>query len=75
MDRDRNGAASIRARLLARAKREGMEFQRMLLLYGNERFLSRLSRSAHAQDFILKGASLFTLWSGHIPRATKCVPA
>lgn len=71
--RDRASAASIRARLLERAKREGEEFQRVLMHYANERVLYRLSRSAHAGAFVLKGASLFLLWNGRMPRATKDV--
>jgi predicted nucleotidyltransferase component of viral defense system len=73
MEPTRRSPASIRARLLDRSKREGTEFQRTLVLYGNERFLYRLSRSEHAQNFVLKGASLFTLWAGRVPRATKDV--
>ena len=71
--RDRASTASIRARLLERAKRDGEEFQRTLMQYANERVLYRLSRSAHAGAFVLKGASLFALWSGRMPRATKDV--
>lgn len=70
-ERDRTSAASIRARLLNRAKRDGEELQRTLVQYGNERVLYRLSRSIHADAFVLKGASLFALWHGRIPRATK----
>lgn len=69
--RDRASADSIRARLLTRAKREGQELQRTLLAYANERVLYRMSRSVHAGTFVLKGASLFMLWHGRIPRATK----
>jgi len=36
-----------------------------------ERLLYRLSRSTHESTFILKGAMLFTVWSGHPHRATK----
>jgi predicted nucleotidyltransferase component of viral defense system len=71
--RDRASAASIRARLLERAKRDGEEFQRTLMHYANERVLYRLSCSAHAGAFVLKGASLFLLWNGRMPRATKDV--
>lgn len=70
-ERDRAGAHSIRARLLERAKRDGEEFQRTLIHYANERVLYRLSRSAHAHAFVLKGASLFHVWNGRMPRATK----
>jgi hypothetical protein len=71
--RDRASATSIRARLLEHAKRDGEEFQRTLMHYANERVLYRLSRSLHAGAFVLKGASLFLLWNGRMPRATKDV--
>lgn len=58
----RNVAASVRARLLARSQRDGEDFQRALLRYGNERVLARIAGSPHAEKFVLKGASLFALW-------------
>jgi hypothetical protein len=72
-ERDRQSAASIRARLLTRAKHESEEFQRMLVRYANERLLYRLSRSPHRGAFVLKGASLFALWQTGMPRPTKDV--
>jgi len=72
-ERDRQSAASIRARLLTRAKQESEEFQRMLVRYANERLLYRLSRSTHRGAFVLKGASLFALWQTGMPRPTKDV--
>lgn len=67
----KNLAASINARLLnlARARKEDAQF--VVTQYGIERFLYRLSTSPHASSFVLKGASLFTVWSGHPHRATK----
>ena len=55
-------AVSVRQRLfhLARERRE--DFQLVLAGYAIERLLYRLSRSAHAGHFILKGAPLFPLW-------------
>jgi hypothetical protein len=38
-----------------------VDFQQVILAFGLERFLYRLSRSVHAKKFILKGALLFTL--------------
>ena len=58
----RRSAASIRARLLARAHREGSQFQRILVRYASERLLYRLSISPVTDRFILKGALLFALW-------------
>lgn len=55
-------AASVRARLLNIAKSEGSNFNQLLVRYALERFLYRLSQSAHTDRFLLKGALLFTLW-------------
>ena len=54
-------AASVRARLLNIAKAEGVDFNQVLVRYALERLLYRLSQSAHADHFVLKGALLFTL--------------
>lgn len=67
----RDVAASVRARLLSFARAERTEFQRVLVRFANERLLVRLARSPHAWDFVLKGATLFTLWTGRPHRATK----
>ncbi|MDQ3031756.1 MAG: nucleotidyl transferase AbiEii/AbiGii toxin family protein [Myxococcota bacterium] len=66
-----NVAASVRARLLARSKLRREDFQLVLTRYAGERFLYRLSRSEHAARFVLKGATLFTLWRGNPHRATR----
>ena len=63
--------ASVRARLLALAREQGEDFQSLLTRYANERLLFRLSASGHAQQFVLKGAALFTLWTGKPHRATR----
>ncbi len=67
----RNVAASVRQRLTNRAKEKNIEFQRMLVLYGLERLLYRLSVSPFADRFILKGASLFSLWFDEPHRRTR----
>jgi predicted nucleotidyltransferase component of viral defense system len=67
----KNTAASIRARLLALAQSKGEDYQRVLGRYAIERFLYRLGRSAYRDKFTLKGATLFTLWTGHTHRPTK----
>ncbi|EXJ16734.1 nucleotidyl transferase AbiEii/AbiGii toxin family protein [Imhoffiella purpurea] len=54
--------ASIRARLLKKAKAEGQDFNLILTRYALERLLYRLGSSAHAERFLLKGALLFDLW-------------
>ncbi|MEM6559788.1 MAG: nucleotidyl transferase AbiEii/AbiGii toxin family protein [Myxococcota bacterium] len=67
----KNIAASVRARLLNIARENGEDYNRILLRYVQERLLYRLSQSAHARDFILKGAALFSLWDGQPHRPTK----
>lgn len=51
-----NLPASIRRRLLNRARNEHRPFNELLQYYAMERFLYRLARSDHASRFILKGA-------------------
>lgn len=57
-----NRAASVRARLLAKAKAENQDFSLVLTRYGLERLLYRLSVSSNKDNFLLKGALLFDLW-------------
>lgn len=64
-------AASIRARLLAVAKSQGADFNQVLVRFALERILYRLSQSAHADHFLLKGALLFTLWYDMPHRPTR----
>lgn len=54
-------AISVRIRLLERARRDGEDFQRLLVRYAIERLLYRLSTSEHSEAFVLKGATLFTI--------------
>jgi predicted nucleotidyltransferase component of viral defense system len=65
-----NLGASVRARLLELARRQGVEFQLVLSEFAIERLLYRLGVSAHAERFVLKGATLFKLWSADRGRAT-----
>lgn len=65
--------ASVRARLLNLAKAEGSDFNGVLVRYALERLLYRMSRSAHADNFLLKGALLFTLWYDMPHRPTRDV--
>lgn len=67
----RNIAASVRARLSRLSLERGEDFQLILTRYANERLLFRLASSRHAQRFVLKGAALFTLWTGKPHRATR----
>ena len=58
----RNLAASIRARLKQRADEAQQDFNLTLTHYGLERLLYRLSISAQASNYLLKGALLFSFW-------------
>ena len=58
----RNTGASVRARLLSKARADGLDFSWVLTRYALERLLYRLSVSSHRDNFLLKGALLFDLW-------------
>ena len=73
MSSKRNPAASARVRLLDLARARGEDFQLVLTRYGLERLMYRLSQSAHAERFVLKGAMLFLLWSDEPHRPTRDV--
>lgn len=66
----RNTAASIRQRLLNRARNDQRPFNELLQYYAMERFLYRLSQSAHAEQFILKGALMLRAWRSPELRST-----
>lgn len=66
-----NMAASVHGRLLNLAKAQARPFNDLLQYYAMERFLYRLSRSAHANRFILKGGLMLQLWGGPLTRSTK----
>jgi predicted nucleotidyltransferase component of viral defense system len=53
------------------ARKQGEDFQLVLTRYVIERLLFRLSRSSHRDEFILKGAMLFRVWTNHIHRPTR----
>jgi len=57
-----NISASVRQRLLNLAKRDRRPFNELLQYYAMERFLYRLSLSAHADRFVLKGALMLRVW-------------
>jgi predicted nucleotidyltransferase component of viral defense system len=67
----KNPAGSIRSRLLALAQSKGQDYQRVLGRYAIERFLYRLGSTTYRDGFALKGATLFTLWTGDTHRPTK----
>jgi hypothetical protein len=58
----RNIGASIRDRLLNKARAEKLDYNLLLTRYALERLLYRLSISPHRDQFLLKGALLFDLW-------------
>jgi hypothetical protein len=68
-----NVAASVRQRLLNHAKERHEDFNFVLSRFAAERLLYRLSVSEHAETFVLKGALLFLLWTGHLYRPTRDV--
>ncbi len=72
-DRPKNIAASVRSRLLNIARENGEDFQLVLIRFALERMLFRLSKSEHANDFVLKGAILFQIWSSDSHRPTRDV--
>ncbi len=71
MEKKKNTAASIRAKLKNKASDLGVEFQSLLVRFGNERLLYRLSQSAYEKSFLLKGAALFAVWMGEPHRPTQ----
>ena len=66
----RDLAASVRQRLLNQAQGQDRPFQEMLQYFAMERFLYRLSISAHRDRFVLKGALLLTAWRAPQSRPT-----
>jgi hypothetical protein len=58
----RNVAASVRARLLNKARAEKLDFNLLITRYALERMLYRLSISEQRGQFLLKGALLFDIW-------------
>lgn len=66
-----NIAASVRARLLNLARRANQPFDVLLTRFVHERLLYRLSRSPHADRFVLKGAMLLTTWLPETARGTR----
>jgi predicted nucleotidyltransferase component of viral defense system len=67
----RNVGASVRARLLDRARAQKADFQILLTRYALERLLYRLSVSDQRERFVLKGAMLFATWQDDPFRPTR----
>ena len=66
-----NSPASINQRLLDLSKRRNEDFNLILIWYAIERLLYRLSFVEQADQFVLKGAMLFSVWTGKIYRPTR----
>jgi len=67
----KNIAASARQQLLNKSREEKRPFQELLQYYAMERFLYRLSQSAHNRCFTLKGALLLWPMQGPDIRPTR----
>lgn len=66
-----NFAASAYAKLKNIADEKKWNFMHLLIRYGTERFLYRLSISPAAHQFVLKGGNLFVIWqNGNNSRPT-----
>src|SRR5271169_6056938 len=63
-EKPKNLVASIHQRLLNHAKLSKDEPQLVLMRFGLERLLYRLSVSEHSAEFVVKGAMLFLVWIG-----------
>lgn len=62
---------SVQTRLVQHAKAIGIDPNLVLTRYATERILYRLSQSAYADRFILKGALLMLVWLGETVRPTR----
>ena len=69
----KNIAASVRQRLLNLARENGRDFQTVLVAFGLERLIYRLSVSEFRDRFVLKGGMLVTLWTADPGRFTRDV--
>ena len=67
----KNLGASIRARLLNKAHASEEDFTYMLLRYAIERLLFRIGASRFRDRFLLKGATLFSVWFEKTHRRTQ----
>lgn len=67
----KNIPASVHQRLKNTAASLGRTFNDLAQYYALERWLFRLSKSRHAEDFILKGALLLVAWRAPVLRATR----
>jgi hypothetical protein len=66
----KNVGASVRQRLLNKARETGRPFGEILQYFAMERFLYRLSKSEYADKFVLKGALMLSAWNAPLLRPT-----
>ncbi len=66
-----NVAASVRQRLRNLSLERQRDFGMVLVNYGLERLIYRLSVSAHRDSFVLKGGMLVTIWTADDNRTTR----
>ncbi|HOO56479.1 MAG TPA: nucleotidyl transferase AbiEii/AbiGii toxin family protein [bacterium] len=59
----KNIPASVRQKILNRARNDNRPFNELLQYYAMERFLYRLSKSSHSDRYILKGALMLRVWN------------
>ncbi len=67
----KNIVASISNKLLKISKTSGRGFNEILVYYGMERFLARLSQSKFKSQFVLKGALALHVLKSDLARATR----
>ena len=67
----RDISASVRARLMTVAKFNNEAFDLVLVRFAIERLLYRLSRSPYREQFVVKGAMMFQVWSKFSHRPTR----
>lgn len=66
-----NVGASVRTRLLNKAKQSNRNYNALLVQYAQERLLYRLSQSRYKSNFVLKGALLLLSYRLSLTRPTK----
>jgi predicted nucleotidyltransferase component of viral defense system len=71
VDGQKNIAASVRQRLQNLSRLKKRDFGLILVNYGLERLIFRLSVSPFRDRFVLKGGMLVTLWTGDEARTTR----
>jgi predicted nucleotidyltransferase component of viral defense system len=68
-----NTAASVRQRLLNLSKERGFILDEVMQRFAIARLLHRLEAAGLGEEFVLKGATLFTIWQGEPHRTTRDV--